>query len=162
MHLRTLLAVVLLPIVPAALGCAAPSGDDEESGSAEGAATATTTATDRHSASSSSKEVWLFAGDDDDVLLGCVNCSSYSSDSIQNAYGTYGSAYGSSTIFNTYGKYGSSYSSTSAWNDYASNPPKLFTKDKKEYFGLFTSNRYKSGRTNLSEAVEVLNKGRDR
>lgn len=41
----------------------------------------------------------LYGGKDHDVYLGCLNCSSYNSDSIWNQYGTYGSSYNSKSIF---------------------------------------------------------------
>lgn len=48
---------------------------------------------------------------------GCLDCSRYSSDSVCNRYGTYGSRYSSSSIWNRFGA-GSRYNSDSPFNRY--------------------------------------------
>lgn len=154
------LSLFVIPAVVLALAGCAAEPVDEDAASSEGAATARA-ATDRSRTSYTSDEVWIFGGEDADVALGCVTCSSYSRDSLANEYSRYASEYGD-TIYNSYGKYGSEYSSYSPWNDYASSPPKLYSKDKSTYYGLFTVDEYKSGRTHLDAAIEILEKGRDR
>jgi hypothetical protein len=138
------------------VGCAAESGEEDV---ASGEAMQTS-ASDESYASSAYEDVWIFGGSSYDVPLGCVSCSSYGSDSVLSSYG-YGSNYGD-TIWNAYGTYGSDYSSYSPWNSYSSSAPKLYTKDKTKFFGVFTANQYASNRTHLSKAIEVLEKGRDR
>jgi hypothetical protein len=144
------------------VGCASSSEEstgEEDVGSGEANQTG---AEDRTYTSYSSEEVWIFGGSDHDTLLGCVTCSDYSSDSVLSSYGRYGSTYSSESIYNSSGRYGSTSSSYSPWNEYSSSNPKLYTKDKKQYFGIFTINKYRSGRTRLTKAIEILDKGPDK
>ena len=59
----------------------------------------------------------------DGTYLGCITCSEFSSDSIFNSYGSYGSPYSATSIHNHYGAYGSPYSALSACNPYGVTPP---------------------------------------
>lgn len=61
----------------------------------------------------------------DNQYLGVFSSNKYSTDSIANPYGTYGSKYSTYSVFSTYGTYGSPYSSKSAWSSYTSTPPIL-------------------------------------
>jgi len=60
----------------------------------------------------------------DGTYLGII-ADKYSTDSIFNKYGTYGSEYSSNSIFNQYGTYGGEYSDQSPFNEYSSNGPKI-------------------------------------
>jgi len=156
---RLLASIIVLALLSlASAACSGPVEEDAES--AEGAASASSQPTDRHGDSYASEEVWLFGGLGSDKLLGCINCNRYDSDSVLNKSGTYGSTYGD-TIWSSYGQYGGDYGTYSPWNEYSSNGPKLYTKDKSAYFGVFTANEYASGRTRLRVALEILEKGRD-
>ena len=103
-----------------------------------------------------SQELLLFS--DDDKFLGCLNCSEYSSESICNQYGNYGSEYSSVSIWNEYGNYGSEFGSESPWNEFSSNGPKIVDRDG-NYYGRFSINTF-SGYSNsdkLKEIYELLN-----
>ena len=67
---------------------------------------------------------------DDGTYLGKME-STYSSDSIFNEHGTYGSKYSSNSIWNEYGQYRSKYSAKSPFNKYSSTPPTIITKSRK-------------------------------
>lgn len=138
-------------------GCSANASEEEDTGAVEGAASS---ARDRTRDSSTYKEVWLFGGKNADVRLGCLTCSDYSSDSILSSHG-YGSSYGD-TIWNPYSQYGSDHSDESPWYRYADHPPRLYSKDRSEFYGNFTvRDLYSANRTHLDVALEILAKGRD-
>jgi hypothetical protein len=86
------------------------------------------------------------------TYLGCLNCNNYSSNSIWNTYGTYGSRYNSKSIWNKYGTYGSKYNANSPWNAYTSNPP-IVVDNNGRFYGYFTINEYKSRRANFELAL---------
>ncbi len=88
-------------------------------------------------------KIMIFGGSNHDVYLGCISCSEYSSDSVFNEYGSYGSEYSTTSIFNEYGQYGGEYSSYSPCNEYASNPPVVVDQDG-NFYGYLTINEYKS------------------
>jgi hypothetical protein len=100
------------------------------------------------------KTLHIYGGKDHDVYLGCLNCDNYNSNSIWNAYGTYGSKYNSKSIWNSYGNYGSEYSNTSPFNSYASNPPVIVDKDG-GFYGYFTVNAYASKRADFDLALTI-------
>lgn len=89
-------------------------------------------------------KLMIFGGEQHNVYLGCLNCSEYSSDSVLNSYGSYGSSYASTSIYNLYSQYGSLYAATSACNSYASNPP-VVVDSAGNFYGYLTINQYKSG-----------------
>ena len=97
--------------------------------------------------------VSLLLFSDDNKFLGCLNCSEYSSESICNKYGTYGSKYNSESIWNQYGTYGSKYNSESPWNEYSSDGPKIVDKDG-NYYGRFSINTY-SGYSNSDSLKKI-------
>lgn len=98
----------------------------------------------------------IYGGSNHDVYLGCLNCNKYDQNSIWNAYGTYGSKYNSNSIWNAYGTYGSKYNAYSPWNAYSNDSPVIVDKDG-DFYGYFTTNRYKSKRAD-SGLVETLYK----
>jgi hypothetical protein len=90
-------------------------------------------------------ELLIFGGSGHDELLGCLNCSEYSSDSICNGYGTYGKEYYSSGMFNEYAGFGNKYSSSSPWNEYSSsNAVPVLVDRGGNFYGYITINRYRS------------------
>lgn len=97
----------------------------------------------------------LLYSSDNNTFLGCLNCSSYDSNSICNEYGTYGNSYSSYSIWNDYGTYGNSYSSYSPWNDYSSNGPKIVDKNG-NYYGRFTINTYSLDSYSNSSDLEKI------
>ncbi len=105
------------------------------------------------------KSLHIYGGRDHDVYLGCLNCDSYNTNSIWNAYGTYGSSYNSKSIWNSYGSYGSEYSSTSPFNSYASDPPVIVDRDG-GFYGYFTVNEYKNKRADF-KLVLIIYKNYD-
>lgn len=80
----------------------------------------------------------VIAQDENNTYLGKIS-NSYDSESIFNAYGTYGSEYSSLSIWNEYSTYGSEYSSYSATNSYTSTPP-MIIKNRK-ILGYLSSNK---------------------
>lgn len=97
----------------------------------------------------------LWGGPNNSVYLGCLTCGSYDSESVCNAYGTYGSRYSSKSIWNEYGSYGSPYASYSPWNEYSSFGPKIIGTDGL-FYGYFTANAFKFERTKEQAFVNVL------
>lgn len=73
------------------------------------------------------------------VFLGRIT-NRYSSESIFNEYGNYGSKYGSESIWNKYGEYGSKYSNYSPFNPYATEPPAIVKNG--EIIGYLSINKY--------------------
>lgn len=96
----------------------------------------------------------LYGGKNNDVYLGCMNCSKYDSNSIWNSYGKYGSKYESNSIWNKYGSYGNEYNSDSPWNSYSSDAPVVVDKDG-NFYGYFTINKYKSNRCETKLALLI-------
>lgn len=96
----------------------------------------------------------LYGGKNHDEYLGCLNCDKYSSNSIWNAYGTYGSKYNSNSIWNAYGTYGSKYNSYSPWNSYSNDSPVIVDKEG-NFYGYFTINKYRSKRADF-DLVGIL------
>jgi len=96
----------------------------------------------------------LYGGKDHDVYLGCINCDKYNSNSIWNAYGTYGSKYNSNSIWNAYGTYGSKYNSLSPWNAYSNDSPVVVDKEG-NFYGYFTVNTSKSKRADFKLALVI-------
>ena len=88
-------------------------------------------------------KLMVFGGPGHKTYLGCLSCSSDSSESIFNSYGNYGSAYSSTSISNAYSQYGSPYAAYSACNPYASDPP-VIVDGAGKYYGRLTVNQYRS------------------
>ncbi|WP_339306467.1 DUF4163 domain-containing protein [Paenibacillus sp. FSL R5-0519] len=85
-----------------------------------------------------SSEIYVYSNDLK-TFLGTLSTNTFDSDSIFNAYGTYGSKYNTLSIWNSYGTYGSAYSLESAFNKYTLTPPVLVYKG--QAFGYITSNK---------------------
>jgi hypothetical protein len=102
----------------------------------------------------------LFGGDNHKTFLGCLNCNPYQSESICNAYGSFGSIYSSDSIWNAYGTFGSKYSSQSPWNQYASDPPVIVDSSGNSY-GYLTANRYFHDRTGIKGFIALTDAAGD-
>jgi hypothetical protein len=100
--------------------------------------------------------LYIFGGENHDVFLGCLNCNTYTSNSIWNEYGTYGNHYSITSIWNEYGTYGSTYSSLSPWNSYASDPP-VVVDENGNFYGYLTINIYNSQRATFQLALILYN-----
>ena len=96
----------------------------------------------------------IYGGRNGDEYMGCLNCSSYDSNSIWNEYGTSGSSYNSESIWNEYGTFGSEYSVYSPWNAYTSEPPGLYDSDG-GFYGYLTANEYMHDRADFDRAELV-------
>jgi hypothetical protein len=88
--------------------------------------------------------------------LGKLVTNEYDSDSIWNAYGTYGSKYSSDSIWNTYGDYGSEYSTKSAFNKYTTTPPKIVDNNG-NFIGYLTTNEYLTNGYSIETLTQFLN-----
>ncbi len=82
-------------------------------------------------------KLMVFGGPGHKTYLGCLSCSSYSSESLFNSYGTYGSEYSGTSILNAYSEYGSLYGAYSACNPYASDPA-VIVDGSGRYYGRLT------------------------
>lgn len=99
-----------------------------------------------------SQTLYLYGGENNEIFLGCLNCDDYSSNSIWNDYGKYGSNYSSISIWNDYGIYGDDYSIYSPWNEYASDPP-IIIDGKGHFYGYLTTNKYHVNRATFELAL---------
>ena len=86
----------------------------------------------------------------------CTFCVEYGADSINNTYGTHGSAFSSTSMRNSFSQYGSPYSSYSACNQFASSPPRVFSADGRIYYGELTVNPYRAEAITASGVVSWL------
>lgn len=91
---------------------------------------------------------------DDGTYLGTVSTDRYSSDSIMNEYGTYGSQYGSQSIMNQYGTYGGAYAAQSPFNKYSSTPPILYSGSTG--IAYLTTNTFKTPRCDPNLLITYL------
>lgn len=101
-----------------------------------------------------SQELHVYGGSNQDVYLGCLNCNKFDSNSIWNAFGTYGSKFNVKSIWNAYGTYGSEYNTLSPWNKYSSDPPVIVDKQG-NFYGYFTLNESKGKRAEFN-LVKVI------
>lgn len=102
-------------------------------------------------ANAQTKALLLYGGSDHKTFLGCLNCGQYDQGSVCNDYGK-GSEYNSDSIWNAYGTYGNSYSSSSPWNEYSQSAPVIVDKDG-NFYGYLSANEYHNKRTR----IDVLN-----
>jgi len=105
-----------------------------------------------YSISSFGQELLLYSSDNN-TFLGCLNCNEFSSESICNEFGTYGSEFSSESIWNEFGTYGSEFSSYSPWNEFSSDGPKIVDKDG-NYYGRFSINTF-SGYDNSDSLKKI-------
>lgn len=87
----------------------------------------------------------IYGGKDHKQFLGCIGCGTFSSNSICNRHGSYGSKYSRNSLFNEHSNFGSKYSRSSPWNLYnSSDSTPILVDDRGRFFGYFTSNPYRS------------------
>jgi hypothetical protein len=103
----------------------------------------------------SAQAILIFGGDDHKVFLGCLNCDKFSSNSIWNTYGNFGSKFNNTCIWNKFGDYGGKYGDQSPFNKYASHPPVLVDNDG-NFFGYFTADKFKDKRTDSKLALFII------
>ena len=94
----------------------------------------------------------------DGRFLGVFSSNPYSSNSIANTYGNYGSDYAINSMFNDYGTYGSDYSSQSPWSEYTQTPPVIFLGN--EPVSYLTANQFKTPRVDPWNMIAWLGRGR--
>jgi hypothetical protein len=97
-------------------------------------------------------KIHLYGGRNEDVYLGCLNCSSDDQLSVWSMDGVYG-LNGETSIWNEYNIYGGILSQYSPWNNIASNPPIIVDFDG-NFYGYFTKN---NGITNRTKAEWLIN-----
>lgn len=91
--------------------------------------------------SAQAEKVMIFGGVGHKTYLGCLNCSRYDADSVENTYGEHGSRYSSTSIWNQFSEFGSEFSNESACSEYATDPP-VIVDQYGNYYGRLTLNRY--------------------
>ncbi len=91
---------------------------------------------------------------EDGTYLGVVSSNKYSSDSITNTFGSYGSKYSSTSIKNEFGSYGSPYASQSAYNKYSSSPPVIYVGSTAVCY--LSTNTFRSPRCDPDELFSYL------
>lgn len=99
------------------------------------------------------RKLMLFSGD---TYLGCLNCSSLSSDSICNPFGTYGNSFSGQSIWNSFGTHGNSFSPNSPWNSFSPGGPVIVDEDGNSY-GRFSINTF-SGFSQSGTLNEIYEK----
>jgi hypothetical protein len=100
--------------------------------------------------------LFLYGGTNNSVYLGCLTCNQFNSESICNAFGTYGSSFSSSSIWNQFGTYGSPFQTFSPWNSFSNSGPLIVGSNNLNY-GFFTTNAFKANRTTIPALVNTLN-----
>lgn len=86
-----------------------------------------------------SKKIMIFGGANHDVYLGCLSCSEYTTGSVHNEFGNYGSEFQADSIFNSFGRFGSSFSNFSPCNEFATEPPVIVDQNG-NFYGRLTLN----------------------
>jgi hypothetical protein len=84
----------------------------------------------------------ILAQDSENTFLGKVD-NEFSSESIFNEFGTYGSKFSSSSIWNEFSSFGSEFSSYSAFSEFSSTPPMLVKNGR--VIGYLTQNKFLRG-----------------
>jgi hypothetical protein len=102
-----------------------------------------------------SPRLLLFGGDDHKVFLGSPTDGKFSTDSIFNEFGDYGSKFANDSIWNQFGEYGSKFSDHSPWNKFANAPP-VVVDTEGNFYGYFTENRYHDQVTQVQILVVLL------
>jgi hypothetical protein len=87
-----------------------------------------------HPAPAVAPKLMIFGGPGHQVYLGCLNCSEFARDSVQNQFGPNGSSFSQTSIRNEFSPYGSKFSNYSACNPFASNPP-VVVDGQGRYYG---------------------------
>ncbi len=100
-------------------------------------------------------EYLLYGGKDQNVFLGCLNCSRFDSSSIWNQLGPHGSEFDNATIWSKTGIYGSPYQELSPWHPHSFEGPEVRDKTGKSY-GKFTRNPF-DDQTKVESLLWILN-----
>ena len=110
-------------------------------------------------------KIQIYGGAEQDVYLGCLNCSPYDKDSVNYPYGRHGSEHSGLSILNAKGLYGSAFSRYSPCNPNATFPPVL-KNERGDSFGRlvlgerhYQANKNTELQTWLSEYVCKQEKG---
>jgi hypothetical protein len=101
-----------------------------------------------------SQTLHLYGGMNNKEYLGCLNCNKFSTNSVWNQYGTYGSKFSTTSIWNSYGTYGSAYSIYSPWNKSGMKPP-IVVDNGGNFYGYFTINSFSANRADFSLAMTI-------
>lgn len=101
------------------------------------------------------EKIMIFGGENNDVYLGCLNCSKFESDSLFNEFGRFGSKFRAESIFNNFGDYGSKFSNESACNKFAQDPPIIVDEDGNAY-GVLTLNKNHRHAIKIDSILEWL------
>ncbi len=99
-----------------------------------------------------SQTLHLYSGKDNNLYLGCLNCSEFDQNSVWNNYGTYGNKFSQKSIWNEYGTYGSLFSSESPWSEFSTNPPVIVDKEG-NFYGYLTVNKFYKKRAEFELAL---------
>ncbi|WGK64295.1 hypothetical protein [Croceiramulus getboli] len=83
------------------------------------------------------QKIYLYGGEQRDLMIGCINCHELEASSIWNLQGDFGDAASDLSIWNPSGTYGSEDSEYSPWNSQAAFPPIAKDEDGNE-LGIFT------------------------
>jgi hypothetical protein len=97
----------------------------------------------------------LFGGEAHRDFLGCLNCSEFTSASVCNEFGTYGSEFSSSSIWNEFSAFGSEFSNLSPWNEFSGTAP-VIVDNKGKFYGYLSVNEFHPQRTRLAAVVDLL------
>ena len=97
----------------------------------------------------------LYGGANNDVYLGCLTCDAFHPESVCNSTGTYGNRFSMTSIWNQFGEYGSPFQQYSPWNRFSSSGPAITGTDGL-FYGYFTVNPFRSGRTTIQPLVDIL------
>jgi hypothetical protein len=104
-------------------------------------------------------KLMLFAGNNNKVYLGCINCDASEWDSVVSEVGPKGKSstgrYSEESIWNRFGPFGSRLSNTSPWSTFASDPPIIVDQDG-NYYGRFTLNKFHPERTRVASIIALL------
>lgn len=80
---------------------------------------------------------------DDGQFLGVITQNQFSSDSILNEFGRYGSEFSTTSIFNEFGRYGGEFSRLSPFNEFTTAPPRVISPGG-ELVAYLTKNQFKT------------------
>jgi hypothetical protein len=97
-------------------------------------------------AGASSTKLMIFGGQGHKTYLGCVNCSRFDPDSVENQFGVHGSRFSTTSVVNGFSEFGSKFSDHSACNRFASDPP-VIVDGSGQYYGRLTVNTMNPERT---------------
>ena len=104
-------------------------------------------------------ELLLFGESGHDKFLGCLTCSEFSSDSICNGFGPYGSEFSSKGIFNEFAGFGNEFNSSSPWNEFSTSKSVPVLVDRNgNFYGYFTINDFRSDAVDFSSKLKNIYK----